>query len=84
MLKEAPHEIAPVDWLSTDHCAYEAKSEAGPRSPRHVDFGNGIFFPSSSSSVLVVIDENGYLTPLLTAGDLLRLCKEAWRAEGLR
>lgn len=28
---------------------------------------------------MVVLNETGYLVPLLTAGDLLRLCKNYWR-----
>jgi hypothetical protein len=39
--------------------------------------------PSTSVSVMVVIDADGYLMPLCTAGDLLRWCKAAWRAAEL-
>jgi hypothetical protein len=37
--------------------------------------------PASSFSVMVVVDGNGRFQPLYTAGDLLRWCKSAWRAE---
>lgn len=37
--------------------------------------------PASSFSVMVVVDGNGCFQPLYTAGDLLRWCKSAWRAE---
>ena len=37
--------------------------------------------PRTSLSVIPVMDDHGYLTPLCTAGDLLRCCKAAWRAE---
>ena len=82
MLNEGAHEIAPADGLSIEQPAKETRSELAPRSFGHTNVGNSIaFFPSTSSSVLLVIDENGYLTPMLTAGDLLRLCKATWRAE---
>jgi hypothetical protein len=37
--------------------------------------------PRSSVSVMAVLDNSGNLTQLCTAGDLLRWCKAAWRAE---
>lgn len=40
-----------------------------------------LLLPLTNLTVLAVIDGNGYLMPLCTAGDLLRWCKAAWRAE---
>ena len=37
--------------------------------------------PRTSVSVMAVMDENGYLMQLCTAGDLLRWCKVAWKAD---
>ena len=83
MLKASAHEITPAEGLNIEQPEYG--SEAAPRSSFHSEFRNSIgFSPPRSSSVLLVIDENGYLTPLLTAEDLLRLCKVAWRGAGLR
>jgi hypothetical protein len=36
-------------------------------------------FPNPHVGPMVVLNETGYLVPLLTAGDLLRLCKYYWR-----
>lgn len=36
--------------------------------------------PVSSYGVMAVIDSDGYLVPLWTAGDLLRACKAHWRS----
>ena len=36
--------------------------------------------PGTSFGVMAVIDEEGYLIPLWTAGDLLRACKILWQA----
>jgi hypothetical protein len=38
-----------------------------------------LLMPASRAAVMAVIDENGLLTPLCTAGDLLRNCKYFWR-----
>jgi hypothetical protein len=83
MLDEAADEIAPADGLSIERPTCASTSAAAPGSPGQVTVGNSIdFLPFTSSSVLLVMDEDGYLTPLLTAGALLRLCKAKWRAEG--
>ena len=37
--------------------------------------------PVSCRTVMLVLDHDGYLTPVYTAGDLLRWCKATWRAE---
>jgi hypothetical protein len=37
--------------------------------------------PLSNFTVMAAVDEYGELTPLCTAGDLLRWCKIAWNAE---
>jgi hypothetical protein len=39
-----------------------------------------LLMPASRAALMAVIDENGLLTPLCTAGDLLRSCKYFWRA----
>jgi hypothetical protein len=36
---------------------------------------------ASPAMMMAVVDADGYLIPLCTAGDLLRLCKVAWNAE---
>ncbi len=36
--------------------------------------------PRTGFGVMAVIDEQGYLVPLWTAGDLLRACKILWQA----
>lgn len=38
-----------------------------------------LLMPASRAALMAVIDENGLLTPLCTAGDLLRSCKYFWR-----
>jgi hypothetical protein len=38
-----------------------------------------LLMPASRAPLMAVIDENGLLTPLCTAGDLLRSCKYFWR-----
>jgi hypothetical protein len=35
--------------------------------------------PRSNFGVMAVVDEEGYLIPLWTAGDLLRACKILWQ-----
>ena len=35
--------------------------------------------PGSRAALMAVVDENGYLIPVLTAHDLLRRCKSFWR-----
>jgi hypothetical protein len=37
--------------------------------------------PPSCESVMLVVDQDGYLAPIFTAGDLLRWCKAAWKVE---
>jgi hypothetical protein len=37
--------------------------------------------PASSASVMLAVNEKGYLTPLCTPADLLYRCKAVWRAE---
>jgi len=49
--------------------------EAVAGSPQ---FDPAAALPRSSVSVMVVIDDDGYLMPLCTAGDLSRWCKAAW------
>ena len=78
MIKRTGHESTSVDELTTE----QPRNEPAPRSSGHTKLENLFgFLPATSSSVLLVMDENGYLTPLLTATDLLRLCKATWRAE---
>ena len=36
--------------------------------------------PRSSYGVMSVVNEDGYLVPVWTAGDLLRACKIIWQA----
>jgi len=36
--------------------------------------------PRSSYGVMAVVNEDGYLVPVWTAGDLLRACKIIWQA----
>ena len=36
--------------------------------------------PNPHVGAMVVLNDNGYLVPLCTAGDLLRGCKYYWRA----
>ena len=36
--------------------------------------------PRSSFGVMAVVNEDGYLVPVCTAGDLLRACKIIWQA----
>jgi hypothetical protein len=79
----SPQEVAPGAGLDVAQLTY-GLPEAGEPPPNsfHSSFRNSLAaLPRTSLSVMVVIDENGYLTPLLTAGDLLRWCKAAWRAE---
>jgi hypothetical protein len=35
--------------------------------------------PGSRAALMAVVDESGYLIPVFTARDLLRLCKSFWR-----
>lgn len=37
--------------------------------------------PFCRQTVMLVLDHRGHLTPLYTAGDLLRWCKAIWKAE---
>jgi hypothetical protein len=70
-IEQTVHEnVAPPEYCAS------APREAVTGSPRLV-LGN---LPHTSVSVMVVIDDNGYLMPVCTAGDLLRWCKTAWRA----
>ena len=79
----APREIAPAAGLAIEPAEYGRPSSAGTlTNPHRPEFGNALTaLPRTSLSVMVVIDDNGYLMPLCTAGDLLRWCKAAWRAE---
>lgn len=36
--------------------------------------------PRFSYGVMAVVDQDGYLVPVFTAGDLLRACKMIWQA----
>jgi len=38
-------------------------------------------FPRSSVTLMAAVDARGFLTPLCTAGDLVRWCRAVWRAE---
>ena len=79
----SPQEAVPGAGLDVEQLTY-GLPEPGETSPNffHSSVRNSLAaLPRTSLSVMVVIDENGYLTSLLTAGDLLRWCKAAWRVE---
>jgi hypothetical protein len=54
-------------------------SEAAETSIQAPPFAE-LMMPSSRAGLMAVVDENGYLIPVCTAGDLLRGCKYFWRA----
>jgi hypothetical protein len=78
----SPQEIAPEERLDIEQPAYGPKpDEALPNASRSEFEGLPAPLPRTSLSLMMVMDENGSLTPLCTAGDLLRWCKAAWKAE---
>ena len=79
----APQEVAPKAGLDVEPltCGLPNPGEPSPNSFNSSFWNSLPAVPRTSLSIMAVIDENGYLTPLLTAGDLLRWCKAAWRAE---
>ena len=74
---------APAAGLNIEQAAYGLPEPSEPLAHfSRSELGNSLPpMPRTSMSVMVVIDENGYLTPLCTPADLLRWCKAAWRAE---
>ena len=51
-----------------------------PRISNRASFTSMGVMPRSSYSVMAVVNEDGYLVPVCTAGDLLRGCKIFWQA----
>lgn len=79
----SPLEMAPDAVLNIEQALPELPkpSKPLPNSTRS-DCGGALPpLPSTSLSVMAIVDDNGYLMPLCTTADLLRWCKAAWRAE---
>jgi hypothetical protein len=75
--------IALAAVLNVEPPVYELPSPSKPL-PNSLpsECGDSLpLLPRTSVSVMAVMNDHGYLTPLCTVGDLLRCCKAAWRAE---
>jgi hypothetical protein len=72
--------VGASDFLMSDESAIQGQSAAasGSRQPPLPWVGS---LPRGSFGLMAVVDEDGYLVPLCTAGDLLRACKIIWQAE---
>ncbi|HVO91746.1 MAG TPA: hypothetical protein VMT22_02845 [Terriglobales bacterium] len=53
----------------------EAEEPSMPAPPY-----SALMMPASRAAQMAVLDENGYLVPVCTAGDILRSCRYFWRA----
>ena len=51
-----------------------------PARPMAVPPYSALLRASSTPPLIAVVDESGYLVPVCTAGDLLRVFKNIWRA----
>ncbi|HEX7230375.1 MAG TPA: hypothetical protein VF452_08270 [Candidatus Binatia bacterium] len=68
---------APLSLVNTENAATD--TECSPVSNRAPFPWIGAL-TGSCYSVMAVVNEEGYLVPVCTAGDLLRACKIIWQA----
>lgn len=72
----------PLEELAPD--SDENQEEAPPVTTEYVENRERLpwigALPNPRVGPMFVLNENGYLVPLCTAGDLLRVCRYLWRA----
>jgi hypothetical protein len=82
-----PDKIVHEDSLAPEELVETIFSEPEPITDGRSNMATGTPLPWIGAlrdprlGPMVALDDAGYLVPLCTAGDLLRWCKAAWRAE---
>ena len=72
---EMENERPRAEETGLTHPATQAYTEPVERAPRY-----SMLMQTPSPVLMAVVDESGYLVPVWSAGDLLRICKSYWRA----